>query len=107
MKYIEINKGLIPYTFSILLADEEFEIGINHNNTADLFTASLSKNGVELCAGEPIIYGQPLFEDLINRGDYPNCTITPIDESGESNSVTFDNLSTTVLLRVTGGEYDE
>lgn len=107
MNIIEINKDIIPYTFKILLSDEEFEIGIDYNNTADLFTASLSKNGKMLCAGEPIIYGRPLFGDLINRGDFPKCTIVPIDESGESNSVTYDNLSTTVLLQVTGGEYDE
>ena len=107
MYVIEINKEIIPYIFNIMLAEELYEMRIDYNNTADLYIVSLSKDGVELCTGEPIIYGQPLFGDLINRGNFPKVTITPIDESGESNSVTYDNLSTTVLFSVTGGGYDE
>lgn len=107
MYVIEINKDIIPYTFNIALSEELYEMRIDYNNTANLFTVSLSKNGVELCTGEPIIYGQPLFGDLANRGDFPKVTITPIDESGENTAVTYDNLSTTVLLSVTGGGYDE
>ena len=108
MKYhINIAKDNIPYTFNILLNQELFNFRIDYNNTADLFTVALRKNGVELCSGEPIIYGQPLFGDLVNRGDFPTVTITPIDESGGTNAVTWDNLSRTVLLNVTGGEYIE
>ena len=104
MEYIDIEKDNIPYTFNISLADEIFEFGINYNNTADMFTASLSKNGVELCAGEPIVYGVSLFGDLKTRGEFPNVDIVPIDESGETISITFDNLSTTVFLSLTGDE---
>ena len=107
MYVIEINKDIIPYTFNIMLSGELYEMRVDYNNTADLFTVSLSKDGVELCTGEPIVYGQPLFGDMANRGDFPKVTITPIDESGENKAVTYDNLSTTVLLSVTGGEYDE
>lgn len=104
---LEINKDIIPYTFNVLLGDELYEMRVDYNNTADMFTVSLSKDGVQLCVGEPIIYGQPLFGDLVNRGDFPNVEITPFDDSGESNAVTYDNLSTTVFLNVTGGDYDE
>lgn len=104
MEIIEINKNIIPYVFKIMLGNELFDVRIDYNNTADLFTVSLSKNGVDLCIGEPIIYGVPLFGDLLTHGEYPNVKITPIDESGEMSSVTFDNLSTTVLLSVTGGD---
>lgn len=107
MYFIEINKSLIPYTFKISLSGELYEMRVDYNDTADLFTVSLSKNDVVLCTGEPIIYGQPLFGDLVNRGGFPKVTITPIDDSGESNAVTYDNLSNTVLLQVTGGGYDE
>lgn len=107
MYVIEINKGNIPYTFKISLSNELYEMRIDYNNTADLFTVSLSKGDITLCTGEPIVYGQPLFGDLVNRGDFPKVSITPIDESGESNAVTYDNLSRTVLLKVTGGDYGE
>ena len=107
MYVIEINKALVPYTFSILLADEIFDMRIDYNTSADLFTVSLSKGGVELCVGEPIIYGQPLFGDISSRGGFPKITITPTDESGANVAVTYDNLSSTVMLKVTGGEYGE
>ena len=100
MEYIEINKDIIPYTFNILLGDELFDIRVDYNDTADLFTISLSKDGVILCSGEPIIYGVPLFGDLKTRGNFPKITITPIDDSGENEAVTFDNLSSTVFLVV-------
>lgn len=107
MYVIEINKDIIPYSFNIPLANELYEMRIDYNNTADLFTVSLSKNGVVLCSGEPIVFGVPLFNSLQTRGDFPSVTITPVDESGEANAVTFDNLSNTVLLKVSGGDYDE
>lgn len=107
MYVIDINKDLVPYTFNIALDGVMYEFRIDYNNTADLFTVSLAKNGVTLCTAEPIVYGLPLFEDLKNRGNFPSVVIKPVDESGENNAVTFDNLSRTVLLQVSGGGYDE
>ena len=104
---IEIKKDIIPYYFNVLLGDTPYEMQINYNYTANLFTVTLSKGGTILCIGEPIVYGVPLFNDLLTRGNFPKVTITPIDESGETIAVTFDNLSSTVLLKVTGGVYDE
>lgn len=107
MEHIFINKELIPYTFKIVLYNELFEFRIDYNKTADLFTVSVSKNDVQLCVGEPIVYGIPLFYDLFTRGEFPCVIITPIDPSGDFSAVTFDNLSSTVLLKVTYGGDDE
>ena len=104
MQYIELNKELIPYTFSIVLNKEIFDFRVDYNNTASLFTMSLWKDGKLLCNGEPIIYGKELFGDIKTRGNFPKVRIIPIDESGENDSVTFDNLSETVFLSV--GEYE-
>ena len=41
---IEINKNLIPYSFDITLGGEIFEIGVNYNEFADMFTLSLTKD---------------------------------------------------------------
>ena len=99
---IIINKEIIPYTFDILLADELFNLRIDYNNTADLFTVTLSKDGEEICV-EPIVYGVPLFKDLYQPDKYPALEILPIDESGQESKITFDNLSTTVLLIIDNG----
>lgn len=107
MRYIKIEKDLIPYTFNITLYYEVFEFRIDYNVTADLFTVALFKDGVELCAGEPIIYGVPLFGDLLTRGNFPLVVICPIDESYETTAVTYDNFSSTVLLCVDSGDEDE
>ena len=102
--YIPINKKLIPYTFEIVLGNEVFEIGVNYNSHADMFTLSLSKDGKEICAGEPIIYGHPLWKDVYRARKFPVFTIIPIDESGQTERVTFDNLDTTVFLVIDNGE---
>ena len=95
---IEIDKELIPYTFEILLNDELFVLGVGYNHTAGFFTVSLEKNGEVLCAGEPVVYGVPLFRDLVARGEFPDATITPKCHSGQYCTVTFDNLSSAVVL---------
>lgn len=104
MKYdtIIINKEIIPYTFDILLADELFNLRVDYNTSADLFTITLSKDGEIVCV-EPLIYGVPLFKDLFQPDKYPSLNITPFDESGQSQKITFDNLSETVLLIVDNG----
>lgn len=109
---IEINKDLIPYEFDIVLADETFKIGINFNETAELFTADLWKldeesgEYEEICLGEPIIYGKKLWEDVYINGKYPSVDIVPFDESGENNAVTFDNLNETVFLCIDNTDED-
>lgn len=102
---ILITKDLIPYSFNILLADELFTLTVYYNEKHDLFTVALEKDGEMICAGEPIIYGTPLFRDVYLAGNYPAIDIVPLDESGENNTVTFENLNETVFLTVEN--YDE
>lgn len=105
---IEINKSLIPYTFEILLGGELFEIGVDYNNTAELFTLSLSKDGEVVCAGEPVIHGQKLWASVYQPEKYPAVDIVPLDESGNTDKVTFDNLNETVFLTIDdGGDENE
>lgn len=104
---LEIQKDLLPYECSILLAGELFGLQINHNATADLFTVDLYRDGELICAGEPIIYGLPLWQDVYKAGVFPAVDIVPIDPSGESNTVTYDNLGNTVLLIIDNGGEDD
>lgn len=101
---IEITKELIPYTFEISLADELFSITVNYNSYADMFTLTLEKDGKVICAGEPLIYGVPLWENLFICGKYPELNIIPWDESGNMNSVTFENLNERVFLTIDNGD---
>lgn len=96
---IEINKKLVPYSFTILLDDQWYELLIDYNKTADLFTVTLYKDD-ELIITEPVVYGVRLFHDVWQPEDYPAIEIVPLDESGQNAAVTFDNLSVTVFLTV-------
>lgn len=107
---IEIEKDRVPYEFDISLANETFRIGVEYNETAEFFTLKLSKRNEEtggydeVCAGEPIVYGVPLWKDVYRSGKFPLPVITPYDESGDSNSVTFDNFGRLVFLTIEDSE---
>jgi hypothetical protein len=103
---IIIEKGLVPYNFNILLADELFNITVNYNEKHDFFTVALKKDGETVCEGEPLVYGMPLFGDVYIAGKYPAIDIIPLDESGMNDTVTFETLGETVFLIVDnmGGE---
>lgn len=96
---IEINKSLVPYSFTILLGDQWFELLIDYNKTADLFTVTLYKDD-KLVVTEPVIYGVPLFRDVWQPEKYPAIEIVPLDESRQNAAVTFDNLNVTVFLTI-------
>ena len=101
---LKINKELIPYECDILLGSELFSLQFNYNASAGLFTVDLYKDGELVCAGEPIIYGIPLWQDVYRADRFPALNIIPKDPSGEHNAVTFDNLGDTVLLIIDNGE---
>lgn len=107
---IEIDASRVPYEFDIVLADETFRLGVEYNETGSFFVLSLSKLNeesgefVEVCAGEPIVYGVPLWQDVYKNGKFPALVIIPYDESGEANAVTFDNLGRSVFLTIDNAE---
>lgn len=100
---LEIRKDILPYECTILLAGEQFGLKFNYNATADLFTVDLYRDGELICAGEPIMYGVPLWQDVYRSETFPAVDIIPRDPSGERNAVTFDNICDTVLLIVDNG----
>lgn len=102
--FLPINKELAPYTFEIVLANEVFEILVKYNAHADLFTLALYKDGEEVCAGEPLVCGVPLWKDVYSAGKFPAINIIPCDLSGDEADVTWTNLGETVFLYIDDGE---
>jgi len=96
---ILIQKDLIPYNFNIVLGAEMFEIEVDYNETADLFTITLYKDE-QMIVTEPIIYNVPLFQDVYMVGRYPVLTIVPCDESKQATAVSWENFNETVFLCV-------
>lgn len=97
---LEISKELLPYQCDIVLGGELFTLHFSYNATSELFLVDLYKDGELVCAGEPIMYGIPLWCDVYQPDVFPSVSIIPLDLSGESNTVTYDNLGETVQLIV-------
>lgn len=97
---ILIEKELIPYIFDISLDSELYQIEVNYNENADLFTLSLIKSDEVLVYNEPIIYGVPLFQDIFNVESFPAITIIALDEASIEDKVTYNNFNETVFLCV-------
>ncbi|MNS83057.1 hypothetical protein D3C72_1168290 [compost metagenome] len=97
MEYIEIEKELIPYRFDISIADEMFTFEVQYNADYDFFTLDLEKNGEVLAVGEKLVYGLPLFYDVIDNR-FPAIPIVPYDESDRTQVVTWETLSESVFL---------
>lgn len=101
---IIVKKELIPYGFNIALGREKFNMRFAYNEQADLFTVSLYRDGKLLCYAEPVIYGVPLFHDIYESGMFPMLDIVPYDESGQEQSVTWENFGETVFLTIDNGK---
>lgn len=104
---ILVEKSLIPYSFDILLGAEWFNLEFHYNSKADLFTATLSRDGEVLVYGEPLVYGVPLFADVYGSGGIPALDIVPWDESEQETDITYENFGETVFLTIKQGESDE
>lgn len=101
---IIVKKELIPYGFNITLGKEKFNLRFAYNKQADLFTVSLYRDGKLLCHAEPVVYGVPLFRDVYESGVFPMPDIVPYDESGQEQSVTWENFGETVFLTIDNGK---
>ncbi|HEY2493249.1 MAG TPA: hypothetical protein VGI33_10095 [Paenibacillus sp.] len=99
MEYIDIEKNLIPYRFDLSLADEVFTFEVHYNEEHDFFTVDLERDGEVLVLGEKLVYGMPLFYDVMDNR-FPKLSIVPYDESENSIAVTWTTLSESVFLYV-------
>ena len=95
--FVEINKEILPYQFNILLADQWFELYVNYNKYADLFTLTVYKDDELICT-EPLILNVPLFVDIYQPEKFPAILLTP--HGVTEHSVSFSNMGNTVFLTI-------
>lgn len=100
--YIEINKSLLPYKFSVQL-DRLFAFTVYYNAEYDFFTVDLADEDGIIVKGEKVVYNRRMFEHLKHLG-LPNIQIKPYDKAGKIDRVTFENMNEEVFLYVGGGE---
>ncbi len=99
--YIDINKALLPYKFSIQL-DRLFTFTVYYNGEYDFFTVDLADGEGLIVKGEKVVYGRRMFEHLKHLG-IPTVEIKPYEKAGKTDRITFDNLNEEVYLYVGSG----
>lgn len=104
MGIININKYLIPYSFTIKLSGSTYTVSIKYNVLFDFFTASLSLGDMTLVENEKLVLGQFLFreqgEDMEHNinSDFPQELLYVGSEDISIERVTWDNFGDTVFL---------
>ncbi|MCU6794149.1 hypothetical protein OB236_18760 [Paenibacillus sp. WQ 127069] len=96
---IDIDKKKIPYRFEILLAGSLYEMEFHYNPGFNYFTVDLFKNKELLVYGEKLVYGLPLFHDIVDSR-LPAVGLIPLDTSGQAFEVNAQTLGETVFLTV-------
>lgn len=99
MRYINIDKNLIPYEFEISLKNETYQFEVLYNTVGDFFTINLYKDHELIRYGEKVVYNVPLFENLQHLG-VPKVWIFPHDTTNQANRITFENMNEDVFLYV-------
>ncbi|MDF2657758.1 MAG: hypothetical protein K0Q94_549 [Paenibacillus sp.] len=99
--YMPINKNQVPYRFEITLGAELFTFEVRYNADFDFLTLDCYKGGQVLVYGEKIVYGVPLFVDVLDQR-FPVLQIVPLDKAGAESRVGYENIEETVFLQVVG-----
>lgn len=96
--YIPFEKDDLPVEFEIELGGTDYVLGLNYNESQDIFTVDLwdiEQNPLVL--GEKLVLNERLWQDVINE-DLPATDLVPMDESGAATEITYDNFMDTVFL---------
>lgn len=97
---LEVKKEQLPYRANVPLGAEVFGLEFHYNAAEDCFTVHLYKGEELLCAGEPLVYGRPLFANCQEVERFPVVRLVPWDESGEGHEVGYEALGASVFLTV-------
>jgi len=106
MRYIQIEKDKIPYSFDILLSNKAYTINLRYNNYSGDFTADLELNELTLIKGKKIVLNELLFEEFAydtngNKNvNFYDELLSFYDLTWQEKELTLDNLQETVLLYV-------
>ena len=106
MQTLPVFKNDIPYSADIRIEGTTFTFTFNYNSDGDFFTVDLSKNGEVLAIGEKAVYGSPLFAPYLDDR-FPMLPIIPLDASGQSDRVGWQELGSEVFLYLVGPEGSE
>jgi len=97
---IEVDKEDLPYQFDLDVENTTYTFSFQYNDVLQVFTVDLyDSDGNAIILGEPLILNQPLW---YGRDDerLPVWDIVPMDESGQTTELTYDNFGVSVFLLI-------
>lgn len=96
--YIPIKFEEVPNVFEIEIDNETYFLGINYNETYDLFTVDIyDEMKKPIVLGERLILNKRLWSDITND-KLPFSDIVPMDESFKEKRISFSNFGKNVKL---------
>ncbi len=102
LEYLEIEKDLIPYKFTITIKNTILKFIIRYNPIGDYFTADIfDKDDSVIAYAQKFIMGGNLFKNIYDER-LPAVEIIPYDPSGENERITFDNFGEAVKPYIFG-----
>lgn len=91
LKYLDIDKTLVPYKFSVVINNVIVKFLIRYNSVGDYFTADIyDKDDNVIAYSKKFILEVNLFEN-INDDRLSKVKIIPFDPSDEYKRITYDN----------------
>lgn len=91
VKYLDIEKNLIPYKFSVVINNTIVKFLIRYNSVGEYFTADIYDKDDDIIAyAKKFILEVNLF-DSINDDRLPAVEIIPFDPTDEYKKITYDN----------------
>lgn len=96
--YIPIDKESLPEIFEIPLGNVSYIMTVEYNESQNIFTIDLfdlDKNPIVL--GEAMIINERLWRDIVDNR-IPSIDLVPMDESGKSKEITFQNFGKDIFL---------
>ncbi|GGC97979.1 phage baseplate plug family protein [Enterococcus wangshanyuanii] len=96
--YIPIEKDSLPEKFEIPLGNVNYILGIDYNKTENIFTVDLfSYDNDPIVIGEALVLDERLWRDIVDDR-IPSIDLVPMDESGKSSEITFQNFGVDIFL---------
>lgn len=98
---IDIKTDKVPYLFNIKLTNfgkvKTYIIKVAYNDVNDFFTLDISDDVGIIIRGVKLVYGNPVFSRIVNTR-LPDEVLIPLDPNNIEDTITLENLNTTVFL---------
>ena len=98
--YVPIDKNSLPEKFELPLGNTSYIFEVSYNRNREIFTIDLyDLEHTPIVIGERMVINERLWQDIVDSR-LPSADLVPMDESGASKEITFENFGIQVFLYI-------